>query len=147
MGEVHSLTHTPHTHITYHTHISHITHTHVHSVFHSNRTDSLRWHMFRLLSTAKTILSLLSWVSVLVLLPAYTAADARTSQCLNVPCHYASEFPRNSPISLLLGCDTRADVAGPLASRVSWQAAWPSGSQGVDGEPGKRGRGGGVRLQ
>lgn len=31
-----------------------------------------------------------------------------------------NEFPRSSPISILLGCDTWPDVAGPLTSRVSF---------------------------
>lgn len=36
-----------------------------------------------------------------------------------VPSGHMSEFPRSWPISILLGCDTRPDVAAPLTSRVS----------------------------
>lgn len=35
------------------------------------------------------------------------------------PSGHLSEFPRSSPISILLGCDRGVDVAAPLASRVS----------------------------
>lgn len=38
---------------------------------------------------------------------------------ISVPSGHMSEFPRSSPISILLGCDTRPDVAAPLTSRVS----------------------------
>lgn len=35
-----------------------------------------------------------------------------------VPSGHLSEFPRSSPISILLGCDTGPDVAAPLTSRL-----------------------------
>lgn len=41
-------------------------------------------------------------------------------ESISVPCgHYTTEFPRSSPISILLDCDTEPDVAAPLATRVS----------------------------
>lgn len=39
---------------------------------------------------------------------------------ISVPSGHMREFPRSSPISILLGCDTQPDVAAPLASRVGF---------------------------
>lgn len=45
---------------------------------------------------------------------------AAREKTIAVPSSYTSEFPRSSPISILLGSDTWPDVAGPLTSRVSF---------------------------
>lgn len=51
-----------------------------------------------------------------------------------LPSGRMSEFPRSSPISILLGCDTRPDVAAPLTSRVSLLTGrMDCGSQGHEG--------------
>lgn len=53
---------------------------------------------------------------------------------ISVPSGHMREFPRSSPISILLGCDTQPDVAAPLASRVGLLTGCPScSSQGQEG--------------
>lgn len=47
--------------------------------------------------------------------PVFTARQ----KTISMPSGHMSEFPSSLPISILLGCDTRPDVAAPLTSRVS----------------------------
>lgn len=57
-------------------------------------------------------------------------------QTISVPSGYMSEFPRSLPISILLGCDTRPDVAAPLTSRLSLPTGCVDSSSQGHGEEG-----------
>lgn len=50
---------------------------------------------------------------------AFSVASRVYCQTISVLSSHTREFPRSSPISILLGCDTWPDVAASLTSRVS----------------------------
>lgn len=73
----------------------------------------------------------------------YVTVFTARQKTISMPSGHMSEFPSSLPISILLGCDTRPDVAAPLTSRVSLLTGFVDcSSQGQEGRCGVGAHGG-----
>lgn len=73
----------------------------------------------------------------------YVTVFTARQKTIPMPSGHMSEFPSSLPISILLGCDTRPDVAAPLTTRVSLLTGFVDcSSQGQEGRCGIGAQGG-----